>query len=252
MIWWIIFRKELKSFFTSPIIWVLCGLFALISGWMFFNLFVGYVDNTQNLPPQLQGEWDYLNQVVLQMMGNINMLLLFICPLVSMRLFAEEKKEDVLELYYASPIKESSLVIGKYLACVVSVLFIISPSFLYPILMRSVGLDDTGIYFSGFFALFMNICVYVSIGGLSSSLTRNQIVSALISFVLILGTWMLAMGSQITQNYFLSLWARYLSLITHYEVLAKGLLRTTDLIFYFSCVLLMLFFTKKSLQSRNW
>lgn len=252
MIWWIIFKKEIKTFFTSPITWVLCGLFALISGWMFFNLFVNYVNNTQNLPGAMQGEWDYLNQVVLQMMSNINMLLLFICPLVSMRLFAEEKKEDILELYFAAPIKETSLVLGKYLASIICVLFIISPSFFYPVLMRSVGLNDTGVFYSGYLALFFNIGVYVSIGTFASSLTRNQIVAALVSFVIILGTWMLAMGSQITDNYLLSLWARYLSLITHYEVLAKGLLRTTDLIFYFSFVALSLFFTKKSLESRNW
>lgn len=252
MIWALIYKKELKTFFTSPIIYVLCGLFALISAWMFFNLFINYVENTQNLPGEMQGNLDYLNHVVLQVLSNINMLLLFICPLVSMRIFSEEKKEDVLDLYFAAPINEYSLVIGKYLAGVTSVLFIISPAFFYPLLMRSIGLDDSGIFVAGFFALFLNLCVYVGFGIFASSLTKNQIVSGLVSFVLILGSWMLAMGAQLTDNYFFSLWLGYFSLITHYEVLAKGLLRTADIIFYFSSIFMMIFLTKKSLESRNW
>lgn len=252
MIWFLIYRKELKSFFTSPIIYVLCGLFALISAWMFFNLFINYIENTQNLPVELQGNLDYLNQVVLQILANINMLLLFICPLVSMRVFSEEKKEDVLDLYFAAPINEYSLVVGKYLASVTSVLFIIAPAYFYPLMMKAVGLDDSGLFVAGFLALFLNICVYLGLGIFASSLTRNQIVSGLICFVFILGSWMLAMGAQLTENYFFSLWLGYFSIITHYEVLAKGLLRTADLIFYLSLIFMMIFLTKKSLESRNW
>lgn len=252
MIWFIILKKELKSYLFSPLFWILAALFSLLSGFMFYNLFFHYVENTQNLPPELKGEMDYINHVVLQMISNINMLLLFIVPLVSMRIFSEEKKDYSLDLYFLSGVKNRDLVIGKYLGSILSVLFIISSSLLYPALLKWIGFNDVGVFFSGYLALFFNVLAYLSVGVFASSLTKNQIVAAIISFVLILFSWLIVMGSQLTYNPIISVWFEYLSLITHYEVLSKGLLRTTDLVYYVIFIFFFLFLTKKNLESRNF
>ena len=114
---YLIFKKELKSFFYSPLAYVLAGLFSLVMGWIFFNLLYSFVENIQALPKGPGGgEFQFVNHVVIKLFGNLNFLLLMICPILTMKLFAEEKKDQSIDIYFSSPINEWQLVLGKFFA----------------------------------------------------------------------------------------------------------------------------------------
>lgn len=248
----LIMKKDLASFFKSPLAYVLAGLFALITGWIFFNLLVTFVENTQQLPEQYRGQLDFVNQVVVKLFGNINFLLLFICPIVTMRTFAEEKKEATLDLYFTAPIKDFELVIGKYLANVLMVFFLLSTTFIFPIILWTIKVSDFSFVFSGYAGLMLNSLCYVAVGMLASSLTQNQIVAALISFVVIMGLWMISWGVQISTNYFYVQFFKYMTVVNHFEMFVKGSVGLSDIIYYFSFIFIGVFLTKKAIEARNW
>lgn len=248
----LIMKKDLASFFKSPLAYVLAGLFSLITGWIFFNLLVTFVENTQQLPGQYRGQLDFVNQVVVKLFGNINFLLLFICPIVTMRSFAEEKKEATLDLYFTAPVKDYELVIGKYLANVLMVFFLLITTFIFPLILWTIKVSDFSFVFSGYLGLFLNTMCYVAIGTLASSLTQNQIIAALISFVIVMGLWMISWGVQISTNYFYVQFFKYMTVVNHFEMFVKGIIGLSDIVYYLSFILLSIFLTKKVIEGRNW
>lgn len=248
----LIMKKDLNSFFKSPLAYVLAGFFSLITGWIFFNLLVTFVENTQQLPGQYRGQLDFVNHVVVKLFGNINFLLLFICPIVTMRIFSEEKKESTLDLYFTAPVKDYQLVLGKYFASVLMVFFLLSTSFIFPIILWSIKVSDFSFVFSGYLGLFLNSMCYVAVGILASSLTQNQIVAALISFVVIMGPWMISWGVQISTNYFYVQFFKYMTVVNHFEMFVKGMFGLSDIVYYVSFIFLGLFLTKKVIEARNW
>lgn len=248
----LIMKKDLNSFFKSPIAYVLAGMFSLITGWIFFNLLVTFVENTQQLPGQYRGQLDFANQVVIKLFGNINFLLLFICPIVTMRTFSEEKKEFTLDLYFTAPVKDYQLVLGKYFASVLMVFFLIASTFIFPIILWTIKVSDFSFVFSGYLGLLFNSMCYVAIGVLASSLTQNQIIAALISFVVIMGLWMISWGVQISTNYFYVTFFKYITVVNHFEMFVKGIVGVSDVVYYFSFIFLSIFLTKKVIEMRNW
>lgn len=247
----LITRRELKSFFKSPLAYVVSGFFTLIMGWIFFNLLVEYVDTVQNIPRENNG-LSFINGVVLKLFGNINFMFLFISPLITMKLIAEEKKDSTIDLYYATAVNEYQLVLGKYLAAVVMGLFLITSTFLFPLIFRSANLDDFSFVISGYLGLVLNMMCYFSVGLFASSLTNNQIIAALTSFIFIISTWMFNWFGQVSSNYLVMEILNYLSIVGHYETFAKGLMSTSDFIYYFSFISIFLFLTKKVMEARNW
>ena len=125
---YLIFKKELKSFFYSPLAYVLAGLFSLVMGWIFFNLLYSFVENIQALPKGPGGgEFQFVNHVVIKLFGNLNFLLLMICPILTMKLFAEEKKDQSIDIYFSSPINEWQLVLGKFFSSILLIDLIYLP-----------------------------------------------------------------------------------------------------------------------------
>lgn len=249
---WIIAVKELKSFFKSPIGYVLAGLFSLITGWIFLNLLVSFVENTQNLPAQYQGQLDFINTVVVKLFGNINFLLLFICPLLSMGSFAEEKKDSTIDLYLTAPITDLQLVLGKYIGLVVKLIFLLSTTLIFPCILWMIKVSDFSFVYTGYLGLLLNSMSYLAIGIAASSLTKNQIIAALISFVLIMGLWMISWGAQISTNYFYVQFFQFITFSSHFEMFVKGVVSLSDLAYYLSFIFFGLFITKKIIEARHW
>ena len=248
----VIALRELKCFFKSPLAYVIAGIFTLTMGWIFFNLLVEYVEKVQNIPGIQDGQWGFINGVVLKLLGNINFMFLFLSPIITMRLFAEENRESTIDLYYAAPIGDYQIVLGKYLASVIMGIFLLSTTLLFPLVFQTVQLESFSFVYTGYLGLFLNILCYFSIGIFASALTNNQIVAALVSFVLIMSLWMLNWVAQVSSNYLLVEIFQYLSVVNHFEMLAKAKLGISDLIYYFSIVTFFIFATKKVIESRNW
>lgn len=247
-----LWKKEVSSYFSSPLAYVLIGLFSLISGIMFFNLIVTYTDGIQAVPQNYSAQISFVEEVVLRLFANINFLFLVFIPLITMKLFAEEKRVDTLDLYWMSPVKDWQVVSAKGLAALTLILSMLLMTVIYPLIIWGVGVSDFNILTSAYLSVLLNACAYISLGLFCSSLSNNQIISALLSILAIMFLWMVTWGGHLNSNYVIAEIFTYIGISSHFERVLKGLIGTQDLIYYASFVFLFGFLTVKSLGRRNW
>jgi len=249
---WTIYKKELNSYFVSPIAYILLLMFALIFGFFFWNavgMFVYY-----GIESQMRGQMFPMNvneQVIRPLLSNISVVGLFFIPMITMRLFAEEKGNGTIELLATSPVRDSEVIVGKWLAAVslyaVMLLFTaVNFSFLF-----RYGNPDWKPLAIGYLGLLLQAGALLAIGTFVSTLTRNQIIAGAVTFGVCLLLWVLEWVS----GYETATWARvlaYMSVITHYESFGKGVLAIKDTIFYLTLIFLGLFLTARSMESLRW
>lgn len=247
-----IWKKEVQAYFASPLAYVIIGLFSLISGIMFFNLLVSYTDGIQSIPPHLAAEISFVDEVVLRLFANINFLFLIFIPLITMRLFTEERRLETIDLYWMSPVKDWQLVLAKGLAAFTMLLAMMLMTLVYPLVIWGVGVDDFSLLGTAYLSVLLNALAYISLGLFCSSVTQNQIISALLSILGILFLWILAWGGHLNSNYMVAEIFTYLGVSSHFERILRGLVGTQDLIYYASFCTLFFFLTLKSLDRRNW
>lgn len=232
---WAIALKELKSYFVSPIAYIVTAMFLLISGY-FFTLILQITKDA--------GMMTYL-------FGNMAVVLLLMAPLISMRLLAEEQRAKTLELLLTSPISDAGIVLGKFIASALLLLVMLAMTLHFPIILIVLGNPDGWPILSGYAGIFLMGCAFLAIGMLTSSWTQNQIIAAVSAFGISLLLWFLGAASgQATGGSAEIL--KYLSLNTHYESYAKGLLSLSDSLYYISLIGLLLFLTIRSLETRRW
>lgn len=245
-------RREMAQLWRSPLAWTLIGLFSLLSGWTFFNLLVGYADNIQAVPADMQSQINFLEEVVMRLYANINFFLLFFIPPLTMRLLAEEKRQGTLDLLLAAPITDTQIVIGKFLATWTFVVMLLVPTLLFPVVLFWAGVPDQTVLLGCYLGLILNSACYVALGLFASSLTENQVVAALLGFIFIMATWLLSWIAQSTDNFMVGEVLRWISVTGHFETLVKGVLSTSDLVYYAGFIGLSLGCSVQVLGSRNW
>ena len=160
----LLWKKELESYFTSPLAYVLIGLFSLISGTFFFNLLVTYTDGIQAIPQHLAQEISFVEEVVLRLFANINFLFLIFIPLITMKLFSEEKRLETLDLYWLSPLREWQVVVSKGLAALSLIIAMLFMTVLFPLIIWGVGVRDFSLLGSAYLSVILNACCYISLG----------------------------------------------------------------------------------------
>jgi ABC-2 type transport system permease protein len=239
----ILTKKELKDSFSSPLIYILSGLFSLMMGWLFFNYLLQSKDMTSASMTQA---------VITPIFGNINFIFIFLCPLITMRSFAEEKKQQTLDLLLRSNLSEMQIILGKFLSNVLMVFFMLSLTLLFPLILAFSGYSDWGVVWSSYLGIALSVMAYISVGLFCSSLTDNQIVASLITFCILLGSMLLVISVNATNNYLLALMIQYLTIPFHYEGFTKGLLRSYSFVYFLSYLSFFFLLTLKSLQSRKW
>lgn len=239
----ILAKKELKDSFSSPLIYVLTGLFSLMMGWLFFNYLIQSRQMTTTTMTQ---------GVITPIFGNINFIFVFLCPLITMRSFAEEKKQFTLDLLLRSELSEMQIILGKFISNVAMVLFMLSLTLLFPLILSFSGYSDWGVVWSSYLGIVLSIMAYTAVGLFCSSLTDNQIVASLLTFCILLGSMLLVISVNATNNYLFALIVQYTTIPFHYEGFTHGLLRSYSIV-YFICYFAFFFLlTLKSLQSRKW
>jgi ABC-2 type transport system permease protein len=249
---WIICKKEMESYFSSPLAYVLIGLFSLITGIMFFNLLVTYTDGIQAIPQNLAQDISFAEEVVLRLFANINFLFLLFIPLITMRLFSEEKRLETINLYWLSPVKEWQIVLSKGLAAFGLILAMLIMTIIFPLVIWGVGVKDLSLLGSAYLSVLLNACCYIALGLFCSSITNNQIISGLLSILGIMFLWMITWGGHLNSNYVIAEIFTYIGITSHFERILRGLMGTQDIIYYLSFVLFFSFLTVKSLGRRNW
>ena len=249
---WTLWKKELESYFSSPLAYVLIGLFSLISGVIFFNLLVTYTDGIQAIPQHMAQEISFVDEVVLRLFANINFLFLVFIPLMTMRLFSEEKRLETLDLYWLSPVKDWQLVLAKGLAAMSLILAMLLMTVIFPLIIWGVGVHDFTLLGSVYLGVILNACCYISLGLFCSSLSGNQIIAALLSVLGIMFLWMITWGGHLNSNYIVAEIFSYIGITSHFERILRGLIGTQDMIYYSTFTFFFGFLTVKSLGRRNW
>jgi len=249
---WIIFRKELRSYFVSPVAYVLLVMFALIFGWFFWNMLGAFV--FYSMASQMRGEMMPMNineQIIRQLLGNMNVVGLFFIPVITMRLFAEEKRNGTIELLVTSPIRDVEVIFGKWLAAVALYAAMLLLTGLNIAFVFKYGNPDWKPLAVGYLGLLLQAAALLAIGTFISSLTKNQIIAGAATFGVCLLVFVLGWAS----GYETSTWAEvlsYTSVTTHMESFAKGVLDSKDAIYYVTVIFLGLFLTARSLESLRW
>lgn len=249
---WIICRKELGSYFVSPIAYILLLIFAIIVGYMFWNILGIFV--IEGMEMQMRGQMMPMNineQVIRPVLSNVGIIGLFFIPLITMRLFAEEKRTGTIELLATSPVRDVEIIIGKWLAATIlyaCLLLFTAVNFAF---LFKYGNPDWKPLAINYLGLLLEAAGLLAIGTFISSLTKNQIVAGAVTF----GVCLLLLIFGWVSAYETATWARvlsYMSLATHMESFEKGVLDSKDAIFYLTVIFLGLFFTARSMESLRW
>lgn len=246
-------RRELASYFYSPVFYVVITVFMFIYSFMFFSILNFF--STQSLQaPQLaaMGIAMNINEMVIEpALSNMSVVLLFIIPLITMRSFAEERKNKSFALLLSSPVRLGEIVAGKFLACLGVVLTMIVLSSYSVVFLVVMGSPEIGPIVSGYLGIILMSGCYVAMGLFASSLTDNQIVAAVIGFGFIFFMWIIGWAAQ-SADEGMGLILNYISLVDHMEPFLKGVIDTNHVVYYLSFMAFSLFLTHRIVDSRRW
>jgi ABC-2 type transport system permease protein len=249
---WVILRKELRSYFVSPVAYLLLAMFAVIFGFFFWNILGFFV--REGMESMMRGQTLPMNlneRVIRPLLSNISVVGLFLIPLITMRLFAEEKRTGTIELLATSPITDLQVILGKWMAAMIlygGMLLLGAVNFVF---LFRYGHPDWKPLAIGYLGLLLQAGALLALGTFISTLTKNQIIAGAVTFALSLLLYIL----EWVTGFDTSTSARvisYMSIITHFESFSKGLLDSKDAIFYVSLIFLGLFLTSRSMESLRW
>ena len=249
---WIICRRELSSYFSSPIAWLLLTMYSLIFGYFFWNYLGDFV--IEGMEMQMMGQMTPMNvneQIIRPLLMNSSFLGLFFIPLITMRLFAEEKRSGTIELLATSPVRDMEIILGKWLAATILYCGMLFFSGLNFIFLFRYGNPDLKPMLVGYLGLVLMGAALLAVGTFLSTLTKNQIIAGACTFGACLMLWVFSWVS----SYDSSTWAQvlsYLSMPVHFDSFGRGVLSSKDAVYYLSVIFLGLFFTARSMESLRW
>jgi ABC-2 type transport system permease protein len=238
-------RRELITMFLSPLAWVILGVIQVVLGFMFLSL----LDNYAILQPQLMrlentpGVTDIVVAPLFQLAA---IILLMIMPLITMRSFAEEKRNKTLTLLISSPLSMTEIVLGKFLGLFLFVLFLVSLLMLMPLSLYMGTAIDTGKLVSIYLSMLLLLGSFAAIGLYLSSLTDNQTIAAVSTFGALLMLWIIDwVGETVgdAQNV-----AAYLSILRHHQRMLEGVFNSSDLAYYLILITTFLVLTIRQLD----
>jgi len=251
--WLPVFKKEMRLYFGSPVAYVVFTFFLMISGWFFSQIFLFYSDMSMRsfMQPQFGQNLNVIENVMRPLLTNMSVVLLFFIPMLTMRLFAEEKRSGTIELLLTYPVRDGEVLAGKYLAALALFALLLGLTLLYPGLIAYFTRVEWGPILSGYLGLLLTGAVFLSVGVLVSSLTENQIVAGFGTFGVLLAFWIVGWGSEFAGGNLRPV-LQYLAIGDHLDGFTRGLIDTKDLVYYVSGVGLALFLTLRSLDSKRW
>jgi len=250
---WSITKKELKAYFTSPIAYAVITVFLVLVGFFFYSLIWWF--NSQSMQ-MAQNPYYYqqinINQMVYSpLFHNISIILLLMLPLLTMRLFSEEKKIGTDELLYTSPVSVNQIILGKYLSSLIVLAVMLALTMVLSIFPFAYGNPEVVPFLNGYLGLFLMGAAFIAVGIFFSSLTENQMVSAILTFGALLLFWVLSWASYSAGGMWKGV-LNYLSFFEHFDDMTKGILDTTDVVYYLSFAFFGLFLSHSVIQSRRW
>ena len=247
-------QKELRSYFASPIGYVVIGMFALLFGYFYYTILSLFVQQSMQV-----SQFDFrgptalnINQHVIRPMLNNSMLFtLFVLPMVTMRTYSEEKRSGTMELLLTSPLSDIQIVMGKFLGAMGLYVMMLAVTLLDIGLLFIYGNPEWPQVLVGYLGLLLLGGCFISVGLLISSMTKNQVVSGIVTFTVFLILWVITWlgdnASPLTQMIL-----SYLSITEHFEDFSRGVLDTKHVVYYLSFTVFGLFLTLKSVDRERW
>jgi ABC-2 type transport system permease protein len=248
-----VFRKEIRLYFGSPIAYAVLAIFSLVAGWFFYNVFGYYALMSMQaaMNPMMGRDLSVTEGVLRPLFQNISVILLLMMPILTMRLFAEEKRSGTIELLLTYPVRDGEVLLGKYLAALTIFVGMLALTLVYPLLVAWTTPFESGPLVTGYVGLLLEGAAFIAIGILISSLTENQVVAAVATFGTLLIFWVISWASD-SAGPTLGRILSHLSITEHFDPFARGVIDTKDVIYYLDLTILSLFLTLRSLDSKRW
>ncbi|NKB88716.1 MAG: ABC transporter permease subunit [Acidobacteria bacterium] len=252
---WAIATKELRSYFLSPIAYVVLSGFLLIMGFMFWNMlaqfsrFVAIYSSMQQ--PGMLEQLSLNDMVVMPLLGNMTVVFILMMPLLTMRLFAEERASGTDELLLTSPISTLEIAFGKFFGATLFLCVLLGLAFAYPAILMYFGNPEIAPILTGYLALLLLGMSAIALGLFASTVTDSQIVAGVLAggmlLMLLLINWPAdAVGESMGAV------LRYLSITEHSTDMMRGLIKVEDVVYYLSLISVGIFLSQRSLESLRW
>jgi|TARA_B100000315_G_C14592889_1_gene596917 ABC-2 type transport system permease protein len=252
----LVFTKEARSYFNSPIAFVVVTVFTVLSGYYFYQIFASFstLSFQVQTDPMLANRYGALNVtefVLRPFFGMLGVVLLIILPMLTMRSFSEEKKTGTIELLLTYPVKDIEVILGKFFGCMGILTLMLLLSIPCVALIELFGNPEWGVVASGYFGLFLIGAAFISLGIFMSSLTENQIIAAVLSFSALLVLYLIGYSAGFAGET-MSRVLEYISFTFHLRNFAKGVIDSSDVMYYFIFTVFFLFLSMRSLESKRW
>ncbi len=246
----VIMNKELKSYFYSPIAYLILTFFLLISGFVFYLILAEAIKNT-TMNPYFRETINVPAIIIRSFGGFVGTLFIFLGPMITMGIYADERRKKTLELLLTSPVKDGELIGGKYLSNLVFVLILLIASYINIGIIFYVSKPHLLPTLGAFLGLLLFGGALISLGNFVSSLTENQIVAAIVTFILFLIFWFFDIFTRNSTEGWRNVLG-YLSPLKHLEAFQRGVINLTDVVYFLSFIVFFLFLTYRSIESLKW
>lgn len=249
-----VIAKELRGYFVSPIVYVVGSVFLLIFGLLSY-LYIVFAGAQAIQLMQMQGGVAQINLndlVFRNLFASMRFVLLIILPILTMRLFAEERKLRTFEFLMTSPIGINDIVAGKFVSALLIYLGLLGVTGLVPTVLMLFSDFDWGPVLTGYLGMALLGALFLAVGLFASALTENQIVAAFVGFGILLTVWLIAGLGALFGDTTVGHLVSYVSFMEHYDRLVNGLIDTSDLMYFASSLALMLFLTHQVVDSARW
>jgi ABC-2 type transport system permease protein len=249
-------RKEMTVYFATPIFYITGFFFLVLAGYFFYTNVLYYSIISlqaaqQAANPQVAAQLNPGLMVFRPLFAVLAIVLLFLVPILTMRLLAEEKRSGTAELLFTYPITDWAVILGKFLSALLVYLIFLAVTLSYAVALAFITRLDWGAIGAGYLGLILLGASALALGLFASSLTENQIVAGVVGFALLLLFWVIGWVQELGGGSLVKAF-QYLSLLDHYDNFTKGVIDTRDLVYCFSFIFFFLFLTKRQLESRRW
>ena len=247
--------REIRSYFASPVAYVLLAAYLALAGYFFFALISAFNTTLQIYSmmrnPEMLARFNLNQMVIVPLLHNLAVLLIFIVPAVTMRMFPEEKRAGTYELLLTSPVRVGEIVLGKFFGGLVLVLLMVALSGIFAVLLMFYGNPELPMMLSGYVGLALMATVFLAIGTLVSSFTDNVVIAYVGTLFALLVLYTIGWLGETLPGGAGAL-VRYASITEHFQELTKGIIDTKDLVYFATLLLIGLFLTYRSVESVRW
>ncbi len=239
------FLRELRAYFFSPVAYVVLTLLLLVNGFVFWLILSFLSDpRAQQIGAPLEL---FFGQTLF-----FWLVLLFVGPVLTMRLISEERRSGTIEVLMTAPINEEQVILGKFLAALCFYVFLWLPTLVYALVVAYHGEVDWGPVASGYLGIFGVGSLFLSVGTFASTLSRNQLIAAILTFALLIPLFAFGLVEQLVTSDALKQAFQYVNLWSHMEDFSKGIVDTRRLAYYLSATVFFLFLASRGLAARKW